>query len=196
MGRINSAQSPAKKMGSLLNPSSVAISENEIAVISAPMSYSSTTPLQETGFAARAGRGESTLKNQGNNGPTAPAKIGPQRGVPNVGPISEKETEVISAPMSHSTTKTAPKLFFNEPFEIRQEAMAMASAVICHLLLWMTDGRTVEERGLRASVALYCIRPDLVNGVTLDQIGVQAGCSRQAVHKLANAFRSVMGLSS
>ena len=74
--------------------------------------------------------------------------------------------------------------------------MAMASEVIRHLLLWMADGRTVEERGLRASVALYCIRPDLLDGVTLDHIGAQAGCSRQAVHKLANSFRSATGLSS
>jgi hypothetical protein len=98
--------------------------------------------------------------------------------------------------MSTPTTNTAAELFFAEPINIQQEARALASEVIRHLLLWMADGRTVEERGLRASVALYCIRPDLVDGVTLDQIGVQAGCTRQAVHKLANSFRSVTGLSS
>ena len=72
----------------------------------------------------------------------------------------------------------------------------MASDVICRLLIWMSDGRTLEDRGLRASVALYCIRPDLIDGMTLDGIGVLAGCSRQAVHKLATAFRQTTGLQS
>lgn len=53
----------------------------------------------------------------------------------------------------------------------------MASDVICLLLIWMADGRTLEDRGLRATVALYCIRPDLIDGMTLDGIGVLAGCS-------------------
>ena len=70
----------------------------------------------------------------------------------------------------------------------------MASETIRRLLIWMADGRTLEDRGLRASVALYCIRPDLINGTTLENIGTQFGCSRQAVHKLAVAFRQTTGL--
>ena len=70
----------------------------------------------------------------------------------------------------------------------------MASDVICRLLVWMADGRTLEDRGLRACVALYCIRPDLIDGVTLDGIGELAGCSRQMVHKLAIGFRQTTGL--
>ena len=173
-------------MGPLIDP----ISENETKVSSAHMSHS-TMLLKQAGFATRTGHSESTQKIQSDNGPE---KIGPQCRVPNVDPISENKTEVISIPMSTPTTNT--ESFFTEPINIQQEAMAMASAVIRHLLLWMADGRTVAERGLRASVALYCIRPDLVDSVTLDQIGAQAGCSRQAVHKLANSFRSVTGLSS
>jgi hypothetical protein len=89
---------------------------------------------------------------------------------------------------------TEPDAFFCEPSSSRQEALAMASEVICRLLIWMADGRTLEDRGLRACVALYCIRPDLIDGSTLDRIGVLAGCSRQAVHKLAIAFRETTGL--
>ncbi|HEY1794201.1 MAG TPA: hypothetical protein VGG34_14895 [Opitutaceae bacterium] len=84
--------------------------------------------------------------------------------------------------------------FFIEPADSRQEAVAMASEVIRRLLIWMADGQTLEDRGLRACVALYCIRPDLIDGTTLDQIGALAGCSRQAVHKLAVAFRQTTGL--
>lgn len=72
----------------------------------------------------------------------------------------------------------------------------MASDAITRLLVWMADGRTLNDRGLRACVALYCVRPDLIDGTTLDEIGVLAGCSRQAVHKLATAFRDTTGLQS
>jgi hypothetical protein len=90
--------------------------------------------------------------------------------------------------------KTEPDTFFLDPASPRQEALAMASDVVCRLLIWIADGRTLDDRGLRACVALYCIRPDLIEGSTLDRIGVLAGCSRQAVHKLAIAFRQTTGL--
>ena len=86
------------------------------------------------------------------------------------------------------------EVFFAEPTDSHQEALAMASEVIRRLLIWMADGRTLEDRGLRASVALFCIRPDLIDGATLDRIGTLAGCSRQAVHKLTVAFRQTTGL--
>ncbi len=98
--------------------------------------------------------------------------------------------------MKHPTTSTEAESFFIEPASPRQEARTMASDVICRLLIWMSDGRTLEDRGLRACVALYCIRPDLIDGMTLDGIGVLAGCSRQAVHKLAIAFRQTTGLQT
>ena len=48
----------------------------------------------------------------------------------------------------------------------------------------------------RTSVALYCVRPDLVDGATLEQIGEQTGRTRQHVHKLADSFRHSTGLAS
>lgn len=86
--------------------------------------------------------------------------------------------------------------FFVDPNEPQQQARTMASDVICRLLIWMADGRTLEDRGLRACVALYCIRPDLVDDMTLEEIGDLAGCSRQAVHKLATGFRQTTGLDA
>jgi hypothetical protein len=114
----------------------------------------------------------------------------------NADPISENQAGVSSALMKHPTTSTEAESFFIEPASPRQEVRTMASDVICRLLIWMSDGRTLEDRGLRACVALYCIRPDLIDGTTLDGIGVLAGCSRQAVHKLAIAFRQTTGLQS
>ena len=60
----------------------------------------------------------------------------------------------------------------------------------------MADAPTLEDRGLRATVALYCIRPDLIGGATLEKIGSRTGCTRQAGHKLADNFRVSMGLKS
>ncbi len=96
--------------------------------------------------------------------------------------------------MKHPTTKTAAESFFGEPADPQQYGWNMAMEVVCRLLIWMADGRTLHERGLRTSVAIYCIRPDLLEGATLEQIGTLAGCSRQAVHKLAGAFRETTGM--
>lgn len=65
--------------------------------------------------------------------------------------------------------------FFTEPVDPRTEARALALEVICRLLIWVADAATVEARGLRATVALYCIRPDLLNDATLEQIGEGSG---------------------
>jgi len=108
---------------------------------------------------------------------------------PHLDPIFENQTIASSEPMNSEAES-----FFTEPVEPRQEARALASEVIRRLLIWMADGRTLEDRGLRACVALYCIRPDLIDGASLDRIGVLAECSRQAVHKLASEFRQTTGL--
>ena len=84
--------------------------------------------------------------------------------------------------------------FFVEALDPRQEARALALEVICRLLLWMADEPSIEDRGLRTSVALYCVRPDLIDGETLARIGDGTGRTRQHVHKLAASFRRVTGL--
>ncbi len=86
--------------------------------------------------------------------------------------------------------------FFGETPDTAALAKTIAVEVVGRLLIWIADSRTIEERGLRTSVALYCIRPDLINGSTLEHIGTAAGCSRQAVHKLVLGFRQTMGLQA
>lgn len=92
--------------------------------------------------------------------------------------------------------KTNNDLFFTEPADPHVEARAMALEVICRLLLWTADAPTIEDRGLRTSVALYCIRPDLIDGETMEKIGDATGRTRQWVHKLADDFRLSTGLTS
>jgi hypothetical protein len=92
--------------------------------------------------------------------------------------------------------KTNDDLFFADSTDPRVEARALALEVICRLLLWMADAPTIEDRGLRTSIALYCIRPDLIDGETMEKIGDATGRTRQWVHKLADDFRLSTGIAS
>lgn len=83
--------------------------------------------------------------------------------------------------------------FFTEPDEPKQEARFLALEVISRLLIWMAEGESLEERGVRATVVLYCVRPDLIGEATLEEIGHTAGRSKQAVHQLAESFRETTG---
>ena len=91
--------------------------------------------------------------------------------------------------------KTNNDSFFVEPVDSQHEARAMALEVVCRLFIWMAEGLTLEERGVRATVALYCVRPDLINRATLEEVGHLSGRSKQAVYLLAESFRTTTGLS-
>ena len=85
--------------------------------------------------------------------------------------------------------------FFAGPVDPRQEARFLTLEVVSRLFIWMAEGASLEERGVRATVVLYCVRPDLINDATLEEIGHTAGRSRQAVHQLADSFRETMGMA-
>ena len=91
--------------------------------------------------------------------------------------------------------KTNDNSFFTEPVDARQEARLLALEVVCRLLIWMAEGASLEERGVRATVALYCLRPDLIGDATMEEIGHGGGRSRQAVHQLADSFRETTGMT-
>ena len=91
--------------------------------------------------------------------------------------------------------KTNNDSFFVEPVDPQQEARALALEVVCRLFIWIAEGATLEDRGLRSTVALYCVRPDLINQATLQEIGDLSGRSRQAVHQLAESFRATTGFT-
>lgn len=86
--------------------------------------------------------------------------------------------------------------FFAEPFDHKKEARDCVISVICRVFLWITDAPTLADRGLRATVVLYCVRPDLIDGNTLEEVGDQAGYTRQLVHQLVCRFRRHTGLNS
>jgi hypothetical protein len=92
--------------------------------------------------------------------------------------------------------KTPTDPFFAEPADVKVAARALSLEIASRLFVWMSDAPTLHERGVRATVALYCVRPDLIAEPTLEEIGQKAGRSRQAVHHLANDFRETTGLRS
>jgi hypothetical protein len=85
--------------------------------------------------------------------------------------------------------------FFAESVDPKQEARHLTLEVVCRLFIWMAEGSSLEERGVRATVALWCVRPDLISEATLEEIGDLAGRSRQAVHQLAESFRETTGFT-
>ncbi len=85
--------------------------------------------------------------------------------------------------------------FFAEPDDVRQDARFLASEAVTRLLIWVAEGASLEERGVRATVALYCLRRDLIGEATMEEIGHGGGRSRQAVHQLADSFRETTGLA-
>ncbi|MFZ5495494.1 MAG: hypothetical protein ACOZE5_09195 [Verrucomicrobiota bacterium] len=92
--------------------------------------------------------------------------------------------------------KTNEDLFFAEPVDPQHEARTLALEVVCRLFIWMAEGPSLQERGVRATVALWCVRPDLIGDTTLEEIGHLSGRSKQAVHQLADSFRLTTGLPS
>lgn len=89
--------------------------------------------------------------------------------------------------------KTNEDPFFAEPVDLQHEARALAVEVVCRLFIWMAEGGNLEDRGLRATVALYCVRPDLIDQATLEEVGDLSGRTKQAVHQLADSFRATTG---
>jgi hypothetical protein len=54
------------------------------------------------------------------------------------------------------TMRTNNNLFFAESVDPKQEARFLALEVVCRLLVWMSEAASLDERGVRATVALYC----------------------------------------
>jgi hypothetical protein len=86
--------------------------------------------------------------------------------------------------------------FFNDPTDARKETRDLLAEALSQLLIWMADAPTLEDRGLRVTVCLYCVRPDLINGATMEQIGYQSGRTQQHVYNLARSFRLTTGFRS
>jgi hypothetical protein len=92
--------------------------------------------------------------------------------------------------------KTNDDSSLTDHFDPIQAAGNLLAEAISRVLVWVVDAPTMKDRGLRMTVVLFCVRPDLINGATLQEIGETAGRTKQHVHKLAEEFRITTGLKS
>ena len=91
----------------------------------------------------------------------------------------------------HSETRH-PADFF-EPLALEDPAREQAQEVLRRVFVWVASATGVRQYGLRALVILYVVRRDLISSGTLEGIGEQCGCSKQAVSKLVEAFHTSTG---
>jgi hypothetical protein len=82
---------------------------------------------------------------------------------------------------------------FLEPLPSGDESIRRTCEVLSRTFMWVADAGDLEQIGLRATVVLYCVRADLIGGATLEDIGFQAGCTRQAVENLVVDFTKTIG---
>jgi AraC-like DNA-binding protein len=62
-------------------------------------------------------------------------------------------------------------------------------SMISRLIAWQVEGKKLHSIGMRTLVICHTIRPDIIAGMTLDQIAQRCGYGRSAVHKLSKDFR-------
>ena len=62
------------------------------------------------------------------------------------------------------------------------------------VLVWLSEGNSTVEIGQKCLACLYVLRPDLIGGATLEQIGRQSSVTRAAIDKHVNEFRDTFGV--
>lgn len=80
-----------------------------------------------------------------------------------------------------------------EPLSPSETSIQRACEVLSRTFGWVADGRTVEQKGLRACVVLFCVREDLIDLVTLEEIAELAGFPQPIVDGLITDFCRAIG---
>jgi hypothetical protein len=62
------------------------------------------------------------------------------------------------------------------------------SAAVGRVLSWFLEGQSLAQIGLRVLVATHKLRPDLIGGISFQQISQMAGFGRSAAHNLSTEF--------
>lgn len=83
---------------------------------------------------------------------------------------------------------------FLEPEQTpEQERLDRICDVLSRTFGWVADAQTVEQKGLRASVVLYCVRADLLGPTTLQELGATVGMPQAVVDDLVSDFCHSIG---
>ena len=62
------------------------------------------------------------------------------------------------------------------------------AAAIGRVLAFFLEGQTLGQIGMRVLVAVHKLRPDLIGGMSFQEIAAQAGQGRSAAHNLSEEF--------
>lgn len=82
---------------------------------------------------------------------------------------------------------------FLEPLPAPEDQLQRICEVLSRTFGWVAEADTVEQKGLRASVVLYCVRADLLDADTLAEIGATVGTPQAVVDELVSDFCDSIG---
>ena len=80
-----------------------------------------------------------------------------------------------------------------EPAPTQEDQLHRICEVLSRTFGWVAEATTVEQKGLRASVVLYCVRADLLGAATLEELGATVGTPQAAVDELVSDFCHSIG---
>ena len=81
-----------------------------------------------------------------------------------------------------------------EASDERNDDARETAVMFGRILAWLLDAKTLSHIGFRAMILAYKMRPDLIGGRTLDQIGRILGHGRSSAHKLSKELEDTFGL--
>lgn len=82
---------------------------------------------------------------------------------------------------------------FLEPLPSPDDQLQRICEVLSRTFGWVADADSVEQKGLRASVVLYCVRADLLGAATLEELGATVGTPQAVVDELVSDFCHSIG---
>ena len=82
---------------------------------------------------------------------------------------------------------------FLEPLPSAEDGIQRICEVLSRTFGWVAEASTVEQKGLRASVVLYCVRADLLGAATLGELGATIGTPQAVVDELVSDFCHSIG---
>lgn len=82
---------------------------------------------------------------------------------------------------------------FLEPLPSREDQLERICEVLSRTFGWVAQADSVEQKGLRASVVLYCVRADLLGAAALEQLGAKTGTPQAVVDELVSDFCHSIG---
>ena len=82
---------------------------------------------------------------------------------------------------------------FLEPLPTPDNHLQRICEVLSRTFGWVAEADTVEQKGLRASVVLHCVRADLLGEATLEELGADVGTPQAVVNELVSDFCHSIG---